>query len=166
MTSTLVTGSSVVFDTMLLLADCLCTQIVPDVCFCGVVPGEAPAFDYHGDCDTACGMAWVRLANAYPAAMPGVPSEQPGNCAVALGVEVEVGVARCIGVGNDTGGPPTYDELLQSTELQVADMLAMRRAVVCCDALVAKDTTISAYSPFGPDGGMVGGTMTVSTIVY
>jgi hypothetical protein len=151
-------------DTLEKLASCLCAQIetdgLPAVCFCGLAPGAEIALDYQGDCpDGVCGMAWVRLATAYPATALGNTSEQPGNCAVPVGFDVEIGIVRCASLPDEDGSPPSEADLLADTQIQVADMLVMRRAVVCC---VGSDHLLRAYTPIGPDGGVVGGVWAVS----
>lgn len=148
------------------LSTCLCAQILtdglPPTCFCGVVPGADVALDYAGDCDEACGMAWVRLATTYPSASVGTPVEQPGNCAVGIGLEVEMGVVRCIDVGEGTS-PPDLATLRAAAALQTADMLAMWRAVACCRQ--SKDWAIGQYTPYGPEGGVVGGVLGLNILV-
>jgi hypothetical protein len=152
-----------VFDSMVLLADCLCTQIMvcggPDVCFCGVVPGESVVADYGGDCAKKCGMAWVRLNALYPSTSMGEPNNDPKNCRAGLGYEVELGILRCTPVG--TGDiPPTQDQLLNVTELQVHDAMTMRRAVACCDG--SDDWSMGTYGTVGPTGGILGGSWLVT----
>lgn len=150
------------------LATCLCAQIItdglPEPCFCGVVPGEAVAFDYAGSCDDACGMAWVRLGSAYPSVTIGSPTAQPGNCSAAIGIDVEMGIVRCIEVGSADGSPPTPEQLNDAADLQVADLLAIWRAVACCRQ--SKDWAIGQYTPFGPEGGLVGGVVTMAMQVF
>lgn len=149
------------------LATCLCAQILsddlPPVCFCGVVPGEQVALDYSGDCEDACGMAWVRLVMSYPSTVIGVPSVTPGNCGLGIGVDVEMGIVRCISVGGVDGQPPSPAELAAAAVLQQADLMAMWRAVSCCRN--SNDWMIGVYTPFGPEGGLVGGTLTLSILM-
>lgn len=153
--------ANLVFDQLVLLADCLCTQVtaavadgVPDVCFCGVVPGDSAVSDYGGDCAKKCGMAWVRLTGLYPSTILGEQNNDPKNCAAGLGLPVEVGMMRCTPVGTgDT--PPNGTQLLSATELQVSDALTMRRAIACCDGSDA--WSLGQYTPVGPSGGMLGG---------
>lgn len=157
------------FDMLVELADCLCAQIVvdglPEPCFCGVVPGDQIALEYAGDCDPLCGMAWVRLGGLYAASTVGVASTLPGNCGTQSGVDIELGVVRCVSVGSDDGSPPTPEELFASTELQMADAIAMQRAIVCCPALDTSSVIVGIYTPVGPEGGVVGGTITVSAML-
>ena len=157
-------------ELLITLASCLCSQIEesdgPGVCFCGVVPGEAVIFDYAGDCtDTTCGMAWARLITVYPATGVGLPNVLPGNCNGTLGVDIELGIVRCASIGDDRGNPPSPSELTEQTLQQVADAILLFRAVQCCEMVNPKDAVVSAYTPVGPDGGMVGGAITVMTLV-
>jgi len=151
-------------ETLEELASCLCAQVeadgLPAVCFCGVVPGLEIALDYQGDCADACGMAWVRLVALYPSTSIGQPSEQPGNCSLMLGLDIEIGMVRCASGMDEAGTPPTAGQLLADTELQVADALAMRKALLCCHN--SKDFLLGPYAPYGPAGGMVGGAWTVA----
>lgn len=146
------------------LATCLCAQIIadglPEVCWCGQVPGEIVSFDYAGDCNDACGMAWVRLIQVYPSTVVGEPSAQPGNCSTLLGFDVEIGIVRCAPVIQEGGEFPSVTEQADAVALQIADMMAMRRAIVCCSG--HKDFLLGPYTPVGPDGGVVGGAWTVA----
>lgn len=149
------------------LTTCLCSQLLddelPPVCFCGIVPGAEVALDYAGECENECGMAWVRLIGSAPSVTVGVPSALPGNCSTGINIDVELGVVRCIGVGGPDGQPIEPSELAAAAVLQQADMMAMWRAVACCRD--SKDWVIGAYTPFGPDGGLVGGTLSLSILV-
>jgi hypothetical protein len=160
--------SNPVFSRVGELALCLCEQIqdpdngVPDVCFCGVVPGDQAIGNYAGDCNDKCGMAWVRLVSVYPMSSVGVINPEPGNCGVGLGVDIEMGIFRCISVGDEQGNLPSPAELLEATQLQIADALVMHKAVRCCTAIPSKEAIIGPYTPVGPLGGLVGGTVQVS----
>jgi hypothetical protein len=148
------------------LATCLCAQILadglPPVCTCGVMPGAAVALDYAGECNDVCGMAWVRLGASYPSVTIGQPSARPGNCGVSIGIDVEMGLIRCIDLG-DGENPPDPAELTAAAVLQQADMMAMWRAVACCRQ--AKDWVIGQYVPYGPEGGLVGGMLPLSILL-
>lgn len=155
------------YDRLTLLAACLCAQIqdpengVPDVCFCGIVPGEAIPVEYAGDCDSKCGIAWVRMTNLYPSNGVGAAFTQPGNCDVGLGMDVELGILRCISVGTEREGP-TPEELHEAAQLAIADAMLIRKAVYCCDAINPRDLILGQYTPLGPEGGLVGGAFVLS----
>jgi hypothetical protein len=72
---------------------------------------------------------------------------------------VELGIMRCLDVGDGTE-PPSPAVLAAATVLQVADMMAMWRAIMCCRQ--SKDWIVGQYVPNGPTGGLVGGTVPVA----
>lgn len=149
---------NLIFAKLTSLAECLCATIIteglPEPCFCGVVPGDIVALDYINGCDDKCGMAWVRLALASPTTGVGVVDEQVNNCGSTVGFTTEVGIARCLPV-NEDGTPPDVADYLASAQLQIADMLAMRKAIECCEDL--GDLILDSYQPLGPSGMAVGG---------
>ena len=154
-------------DRLTALATCLCAAIeddpdVPGVCYCGIIPGNAIPVEYTGDCDDKCGAAWVRLTSAYPSNQVGVLHVQPTACDAGMGMDVEVGILRCISVGNAQGGPPEPAELLAAAELAIADALLMWKAVLCCPAYTGHDVILGQYQPIGPEGGLVGGVFNLS----
>ncbi len=159
---------SLVSDRLSALAACLCAQITTDgspaTCFCGVIPGEAAVAEYTGDCNDKCGMAWVRLASMYPAAVLGRVDETPANCSASLGFDIEIGILRCIRVP-EPNDPLTAAELEEAATLQSNDALTMWRAVLCCDAINSKDVMLGGYTAMGPMGGMIGGTWGIRTVI-
>lgn len=158
-----------VFSQMADIITCLCAQIasngLPGTCFCGIIAGDQP-YDAtgvgDGDCDDDTdGQAWIRLINAYPSNDIGVALTTPGNCAgTGFGYDLEVGILRGIRI-EENGGALPAEEMLSAVQLQVADMLTMQQALECC-ALDNKDFVIGQYLPIGPEGGLVGGTWTIS----
>lgn len=147
------------------LAECLCAQVsadgLPGLCFCGLVPGEVPAIEYLDNCEgDDCGMAWVRLIAVAPITGVGVVNATVNNCNSSLGFDAEVGIMRCAPVGSEDGEPPPAEAMLAAVDLQVADMMAMFRAIACCEAL--GEFIIESYAPIGPEGGAVGGFWTLS----
>lgn len=152
------------FTLLTQIAECLCSQIndtdgVPGVCFCGVVPGENAHAAYAGECDDSCGMAWVRMITSYPAKALGQVDSSPGNCGSGLGMEIELGIMRCIRMEEQA---PDEAELLDAVHLQMVDAAIMRRAIWCCSAIPTKEAIVTSYTPIGPEGGLVGGTMNVA----
>lgn len=147
------------------IAACVCAQIevdeLPKTCFCGILPGAEVAWDYTGDCgEGTCGMAWVRLISVYPSSVIGTPDESAGNCSALIGMDVEIGIARCVSQPDDDGNPPAPADLQADAALQVADAMALRKAAVCCAP--EKDFILGPYIPVGPSGGLVGGVWTIS----
>jgi len=160
---------NLLWDRLADLAACLCTQIedpangVPEVCFCGVVPGEqASAIMAAGNCAAgACGMAWVRMMSTYPMKAIGVVDATPGNCGASLGADIEMGILRCFSLGDESGRGPTMSQLMYSTRLQVADSVVMQKAILCCN-LSPKEFVLNTYTPLGPAGDLVGGSWQMS----
>ena len=160
--------SDLVFGRLAALATCLCAELqdpineVPDVCFCGLIPGNAIPVEYTGDCDDKCGAAWVRLISVYPSDSIGVIVTDPGNCSHGIGIDVEMGIIRCISVGDEQGNPPTAAELLAATDLAIRDATLMMKVLNCCDAVPPKDMVLGQYQAIGPEGGIIGGSFFVS----
>lgn len=159
------TPSSRLIPVMSTLVSCLCAQIVadgsPEPCFCGLMPGEVVLADYTS-CDDKDGMAWVRLITAYPSVVLGAANTQPGNCAVMLGADLEVGVLRSMPVGGTDGSPPSVEEMNEIAALIATDAESIRRAIMCCnDSLPLIDMMLGAWTPTGPQGGLTGGSWTV-----
>lgn len=153
------------------LAGCLCEELAdaggPPLCFCGVVPGEAAAYDYCSPCDSGgCGMAWVRLAGVVPlntvstgsfaGVVPG-----GGRCAPALAAVYEVGVLRCAPT-LDGGELPDVATQLTAAHLQASDMAAAGRAAACCFKSDGRFIDVGGWAPLGPAGGCLGGAWTVT----
>lgn len=157
-----------IFARLQALAACLCAEIadsdngVPDVCYCGIVPGATPPALYAGNCKDKCGMAWVRLVTVYPATGVGVLSTQPAKCDTGMGADLEIGILRCMSVGDERGNLPTAQQQADAVELQMADTMVMWKAMVCCDAIPSGDVIVGQYTPVGPEGGLVGGFFTLS----
>jgi hypothetical protein len=157
-----------VYPTMVTLAGCLCTELAaaggPTPCFCGLVPGGEVAIDCGCD-DPQCngnGMAWVRLAQVFPSSQFPFPDSTAATCATTLAYVLEVGVSRCVPVGDDAGNPPSLDEQLATVRLQTSDMQAMRRAIQCCVATKDTSYVLGNYQPMNSSGGCGGGVWTVT----
>jgi hypothetical protein len=158
-------AQNLVFPRMIELAACLCNQLqedgLPEPCFCGVLPGESAAWEQRGSCGPSQnGMAYVRLSTTYPSETVGVASQQTGNCSVGLGWDVEMAVLRSVPVLR-SGASLSAQQQAELVELQIADMMAMRKAISCCLSGSSKDWILGAYLPVGPMGGVVGGGMTI-----
>lgn len=149
------------------LSDCLCQALAeaggPSLCFCGVMPGNVVDFGLAmgGKCDG--GMAWVRISQIFPSTVFPEPDTDTAHCSTLLAAVIEVGVSRPVILGTDKRNP-TLDELTWATRLQLSDMSAMRRAIRCCVAGSNVDFTylMGDYAPDGPDGGLLGGTWTLT----
>jgi hypothetical protein len=155
-----------IFTYMASLVECLKQQqqemLLPEMCFLAVVPGEAAAADYMGDCEDKNGMGWVRLITTYPTTVVGQPDTTPGNCAKAIGADIEIGVIRMAPTPDEQGNLPTEDEQNAISSLVVDDMLAMIKAISCCDVLDPEDVVTGPWTPLGPEGGVTGGVVILS----
>lgn len=139
------------------LVDCVCEQLkvngAGDTCWCGLLPGAIPGFDYcAGECaNDVCGMGWVRLVSVFPYSIFPVPVTDD-RCALPLAWAVEVGAVRCMPLTED--GSPLSAQLMTEVALnQIFDARALHAAMKCCDLSIAAEL----YTPYGPEGGCVGG---------
>lgn len=151
------------------LAACLCEQLAdgPELCFCGVVPGQSVPLDVGfttdegGDCG---GMAYVRTTGIYPSTIVGQANLQPANCTWGQGFDLELGVFRPFPVMEDGNSPPP-DVQLEMTRWQLWDAQAMAKALACCDWIPKMDFVVGIYAPAGPAGGVLGGIVPVSGVI-
>lgn len=147
------------------LAGCLCQQItdsgLPEPCFCGVMPGARVALDYVGNCEEQDGMAWVRLVTSYPSSAVGRVDSSRGNCSVGTGIDIEIGIIRSAPTMSEDGEPPEEAAQLEAADVQAGDLIAMQKAIICCLAEKDYDYIVGSYTPYGPEGFAVGGTMTL-----
>lgn len=147
------------------LSACLCSELDAagggDLCFCGVVYGEGMdrSLVPVGRCG---GAAWVRLDQSYPSLNFPEP-DQTANCNTLLAAVIEVGVMRTVAVGSDRRAP-SLDERTLDARRQFSDMSAMHRAISCCVGTSKLDFVylLGDYQPFGPEGGISGGTWTMT----
>lgn len=158
--------TSLILQQMKEIAACLCAEIEaddsPGVCFCGILAGGEP-YDASGigDCaEEACGQAWVRLVNAYPAEAVGQQNTDVGNCSKTVGYDLEVGLYRCFTI-EENGGSLTEEEMAEAADRQILDMELMHRAISCCEGIPNREYVLGIYTPYGPLGGLVGGIWTV-----
>lgn len=156
--------ADVVNGTLIDLAACLCNQIedngLPKVCYCGVVPGDAVAVDYISACDDQDGLAFVRLAQVYPAAAVGVVNQRINNCSGGFGLEAEVGIIRSAPPWGEEGEPPSDADNLAGSVQLVEDMAAIVQAIQCCFGDKGIDYIVQSYRPTIL-GGALGGSFVV-----
>lgn len=126
----------------------------------GIRPGEQTAFDYVGvGNDDECSQAWVRLVSGAPTnSFP----DQNGTVVQwnKMAFNLEVGLMRCVPTG-EPNNPPSLEEYYAAADDQLADMAAMRTAI--CNYLhrVPRDFVLGIYTPYGPMGGVAGGSWQV-----
>ena len=150
-----------ILERMTDLTACIVAQITvdgsPEPCWSGIVAGQAVDLGLAGvDCDG--GMVWVRLAQAYPSQSIGQVAQSLGNCSVGTGFDLEMGIIRPIELTEEGPDPA---QALADAEQQMKDMQTMRRALVCCSSFHPKDFILGSYQPYGPLGGVLGGTWTI-----
>lgn len=155
------TEDTEIWPLMVQMQQCLCETLeerglLPGDCFCGMTPGAQVTWDYSQ------GQAWVRLSSVFPSAVFPSQSFALNNCGTTLAAELEVGVLQCTPVPSSDGSPPDEGQQFEATRLQLATMAAVRHAILCCAASSDMDLLLGAYEPQGPQGGLVGGTWTVS----
>lgn len=162
-----------VWSIMVGLAACLTAEITNEdndikiPCRIFVAPGDSITPEYEGECAKGaeeCGLAWVRLVNAYPASGVGQQNLEPDNCNSQLGYTINMGIVRCFNPGEARSGP-SVQYLEQTAKAQIEDMLAMRRAIACCKVFDPKDTTLSNYVPLTAAGTRIGGAWNLSGIL-
>jgi hypothetical protein len=131
-----------------------------DPCWIGVLPGALVAHDYCSPCGpTKCGMAWVRLAalNEWV--------DQSGldtsRCTALFTATYEMGIIRCHQTSDDRGNPMSMAYQAESTRVQLAEMAAMKRVILCSDLMRNMEAAIGGYQPIGPEGACVGGAWSV-----
>lgn len=161
----------VAWSTMVRLAACVEQELaksgLPGVCSSIPVPGPLAIMERCGNCGSGnChGQAWVRFINEYPSKIFPSP-DQDGNCEGPMAYTLEVGVARCLPVGktNTIGGftPPSNEEQILATRLQMADKAAMRRAIKCCVKDLDVSYVLGTNTPMQTTGDCGGSVWTVT----
>lgn len=141
---------------------CLCEQItkagLPETCFCGVFPGAQAPYIYGDE-----GQAWVRLVTAGPSRQFPQVDDTWTACDAPITYTLEMAVLRCaLPFADAKGNPPTLTQQFETVRLQMADMQAMKQAIMCCVPNDDITVALGAYNPLGPDGGLVGGFWTFS----
>jgi hypothetical protein len=136
-------------------------NVLDDVCTASLYPGESVPIDY-AECG---GMAWVRLVSANPSASFPSQDTSLNNCASTLAYAVEMGVLRKAPIAESILDSqielPSEEENSQTAREQADDVERMYRAI----QNAARDIDLvvaGSYAPAGPDGGVVGGTWSLT----
>lgn len=142
------------------LTACLCAGLSDSApCSCAPVEGIMAINDNFGDdCDQ--GMAWVRLASAYPCEATGEASTRKQNLKLGLGFDIEIGVERPMLLDEDDGTVSDADHATMVAR-EIEDMKACFQAVGCCEALKGIDVIVGTWTPRGPQGAVYGGQLTI-----
>lgn len=160
---------------LLRLKDCVCTELARSVggpvARSGLIWSDLPILD---GCECGCelndqgqpcsctaaskGRAYVRLASGEAVAQP----PATGPCLNrGWDMTIQIGVARCtIGCAPDLR-PDSDEETMFLTA--AADLLAVRRAVVCCNKALPQNVSLTerAWQTLGPEGCCYGGELAV-----
>lgn len=147
-----------------LLKDEIARANLPDLAKVMIAPGQDVVIADAG-CEP---FGWVHLRTTFPSSTFPTPDYTlRGSCTSPLAGTVEVGVVRCApAITEDrTGGLvlPSAVEESEAAKVQLADMAAIRRAIL---RLRVESRVLGPYTPFGPQGGVVGGlwSVTLSTV--
>ena len=128
-------------------------------------PGADVALDglWVGDCP---GLVWVNVIRVFRSA--DFPAEtDEATCRGQLAALIQVGAARCVGVVDNHGYPPTAERMEHDALVGLDDAARLERAV-CAAAKAADDrglilqSTWGASEPHGPQGGALAWTKTMT----
>lgn len=166
-TITPVREDTYIYPLLTQLTTCLCEELeksgLAAACRCLLVPGSGPTLEFCSNgCESGCpGEAWVRLVRAYPSS--NFPNQDAtASCITLLAFDVEVGVGRCLPAGDANGAPPDDQEMFNTARLQLADMSAMRRAIICCFTESDVDHSLGNFEPGIALGGCLVSTWALS----
>lgn len=152
------------------LLNCLCevlatTQNPPGIC--AMRAGNATIQDIGPTFDECCeGQAYVRVTGFTPTGLSqdpfpaGMEDQIVPACGIpAWSLHLELGIFRCM----SAEGNLSNAEWLAVQRQQMLDAKSIRRAI-CCFISVheLKTTAVGAWTPQGPEGGCIGGTMPLS----
>lgn len=143
-----------IMPALIKLHECLCAELeragLSAGCDCALLHGSAEAVAPPA---VGKGFAWVGLSSVFPSRSFPSPTTDRDTCGAPLAALVTVGVMRCYAV--KVAGESAED-MLTYMDKQMADMAAMRRAIVCCNGEF-EDLSLGTYTPIGPSAGVYGG---------
>ena len=152
------TADATIMPALMALHECLCAELTKSgldaSCECALVHGAAVSVAPPA---VGRGYAWVGLDSIVPSKTFPVQDSTASNCPSPLVANVTVGILRCYAV--KVNGESS-EQMLLYMDKQMADMAAMRRAILCCAALT-DDVMLGSYTPIGPEGGVYGGSWSV-----
>lgn len=140
---------------------------IPGPCSVGLVAGSMAAVDRGLDCAGGCaGQLWVRLEALHPTLEFPAPHGGAVRGPLSWAVVVEVGLVRpapMIRGDGPTLALPSMAEETDAADTALLDAAVLREALVVRYAQ-ALDVGIAlgSWTPFGPSGGIVGGTWTAT----
>ena len=139
-------------------------------CSVMVLSGAAAVIDRGLDeGNSCCGQLWARLVDLYPSSAFPQPDAGPHREDLSWAVTVEVGIVRPAPVVQDHAGQaviPTAAEEQNAAAVALVDGAVLREALLNRYRLHIGDEDVAVvlgvYTPFGPDGGVVGGVLTAT----
>lgn len=130
-----------------------------DTCSVAKQPGDSISID--SDCGAT---VWVRLVDSTPAIASA--GDVTGKvCYWGLAHQIELGVVRKSPMPDENLGQltlPDDDEVSAAADAQYRDLGAMHRALKAIAPHL--EMRPGGYSPFGPTGGVVGGTWAIEVM--
>lgn len=141
------------------------------VCEAGLISGSMLVADHCCDGRTAAGepcmgQLTVRVEDVFPTdAFPAPRADAIPVCGTSWAVRLELAVLRCALAMDAAGHPPPMDAE-QAVALEIlADAALVRETVLALAAETDRAVTVGGWLPMGPDGGCVGGAMTVTFLI-
>lgn len=155
------------FPRLTALAECLTAELEkqggPPLCYSGLMIGQQNFPLGLVDQTNNLGVAWVRPVITFPSAtfpLPDDPSVTARtSCKSRLAMEIEIGVARCAPAASGRAAYVDPQDIFEATRLYMADMQAMKRALLCCYKPQDKDRLVAtgAWTPLEAMGRVSGG---------
>ncbi len=117
--------------------------------------------EYEDEC--CDGLAYVKVNQIYPSMTFPEPDDGSVGCATTWVVDLEMGVFRCLPMG-DEKSLPTCEEWTNATTQVAYDSAAMRAAVSCFQATLepGQESLVRSWTPLSSEGGCAGGTQEVT----
>lgn len=154
------------------VAQKLATCVSDHLAMCGypvrqasLVPGLTSPADVccaGDDADPGDGMAWVAVGPITATK----PDGATGACGYMYEATITVGLYRCAPTLDVNGDPPTPQELEDAALANLRDAAIVRQAIGCCwpraVPLDPSDWDMGTWTPYGPEGGCMGGTHLVT----
>lgn len=107
-----------------------------------------------------CGAMWVSPGQILPTVSFPIPDEGESSCSTSRMMTVSIGVARCMPRPSDTRGVVAdAQDVFDSIRLQMSDMEAVRRGVLCSYVNEDEDflASLESWTPIQDTASTVGG---------
>ena len=142
---------------MALMLGCAERHLSRPVGLATVVPGNAVVWD-----DCCNGQLWTRIISIAGASTSLKASGSP--CLPLYQVRVGMGVIRCAFTVDEQGVPPSAAQMTADAFQTYQDLTDLVEAINCCirPTEAIETLRIGDWSPLGPNGGCVGGELTLT----